>query len=116
MLFSPEETYGDEVFLVNNPEVLEALGIQAQGRKRYSYRQLQPALKELDRLTRSAFAIEAPDVVNVMLRSLREGLADGGGQIWLVQATNRLERRRALIRIISRLMFCNRKCKPSIRV
>ncbi|HEY8240349.1 MAG TPA: hypothetical protein VIH35_02835, partial [Kiritimatiellia bacterium] len=58
VLFTPEETYGDVVFLVNNPEVIEALGIPAEGRGRYSYRQLEPVLETIMRLARSAAALE----------------------------------------------------------
>lgn len=49
----------------------------------------------------SAFGLEEPDVVNEMLASLRASLGQAGGEVWLVQATNRLERRRALIRILN---------------
>ena len=49
VLFTPEETRGDAIFLINNPEVVEALGLEAHGRGRYSFAQLQPALAELTR-------------------------------------------------------------------
>lgn len=49
----------------------------------------------------SAFGLEDADVVNEMLAALRRSLGEGGGEVWIVQATNRLERRRALIRILN---------------
>lgn len=59
VLFSPETTRDDAIFLVNHPEVVEALGIPAEGRSRYSYNQLEPAMSELTRLARAAFHLEA---------------------------------------------------------
>jgi len=58
VLFTPEATRDDAIFLVNHPEVVEALGIPAEGRSRYSYNQLEPTLAELTRLARSAFHLE----------------------------------------------------------
>jgi len=58
VLFTPDATRDDAIFLVNHPEVVEALGIAAEGRSRYSYNQLEPALAELTRLARSAFHLE----------------------------------------------------------
>lgn len=57
-LFDPDSTRGDAIFLVNNPEVVEALGLSAEGRDRYSYAQLEPTLAELTRLARAAFHLE----------------------------------------------------------
>lgn len=58
-LFDPGSTRDDAVFLINHPEVAEALGIEAEGRHRYSFAQLEPALGELTRLARAAFHLEA---------------------------------------------------------
>ena len=58
VLFTPEAVRDDAVFLVNHPEVVEALGITAEGRNRYSYNQLLPALSELARLARAAYHLE----------------------------------------------------------
>lgn len=58
VLFTPEATRDDAIFLVNHPEVVEALGLAAEGRDRYSYAQLQPARVELTRLARTAFHVE----------------------------------------------------------
>lgn len=56
VLFTPETTRDDTVFLINNPEVAEALGIESDSRARYSYAQLEPSLAELSRLARAALA------------------------------------------------------------
>ncbi len=58
VLFTPDEARGDAIFLVNHPEVVEALGLAAAGRGRYSFAQLEPALPELTRLARAAFHLE----------------------------------------------------------
>lgn len=58
VLFAPDTVRDDAVFLVNHPEVVEALGITAEGRNRYSYHQLLPALSELARLARAAYHLE----------------------------------------------------------
>lgn len=47
VFFNPTETHDDRIFLVNHPDVLSAIGMLAQGRGRYSFRQLQPHLGEL---------------------------------------------------------------------
>lgn len=58
VFFTPEATREDKIFLINNPEVLEALGLHAEGRGRYSAAQLQPVLSELTRLARAAYGME----------------------------------------------------------
>jgi ABC-type transport system involved in cytochrome c biogenesis permease subunit len=55
VLFTPDLTRQDAIFLVNNPEVVEALGISAESRGRYSYAQLEPARARLEELARAAF-------------------------------------------------------------
>ncbi len=59
VLFTPDTTHDDAIFLVNHPEVVEALGLSAEGRGRYSYAQLEPALPELLRLARAAYQLDA---------------------------------------------------------
>ena len=54
-LFTPEEARQDAIFLINHPEVEEALDLPAAGRHRYSAAQLMPAFAELTRLARAAF-------------------------------------------------------------
>ncbi len=51
VIFSPgAEAYDDALFLVSHPDVLSAIGMPAQGRGRYSFRQLQPHLGLLQKL------------------------------------------------------------------
>lgn len=57
-LCTPDAARGDAIFLVNHPEVVEALGLAAAGRGRYSFAQLEPALPALTRLARAAFHLE----------------------------------------------------------
>lgn len=42
VLFSPEESYRDEIFRITDPEILSTLGIQRENRKRFSFSQLSP--------------------------------------------------------------------------
>jgi ABC-type transport system involved in cytochrome c biogenesis permease subunit len=49
VLFTPEETNDDKVFLVTNPEVLDSMDVTREGkaRDRYSFSQLKPGLSKL---------------------------------------------------------------------
>lgn len=58
LLFAPDTTREDKVFLIRNAEVLESLGITARGKGQYSYSQIDPALKKLANLAQSAREIE----------------------------------------------------------
>jgi len=58
VMFAPELATNDAVFLVNNPEVIEALGLPAHGRRRYSIAELEPVFGDLTRLARSAHALD----------------------------------------------------------
>ena len=58
MIFDPAAAKDDPVFLVNNPEVLEALGIRAVGR-RCPFAQLEPALPKLDEWGMKATRLDA---------------------------------------------------------
>ena len=59
VLLTPTDTVEDKIFLVNHPEVAQALGlINTQERDRYSFAQLQPSLGKLDALARRALAME----------------------------------------------------------
>ena len=57
VLFTPNETHDDEIFLVDNPEVVDAMGLESRGRDRYSLAFLLPGLPELERLAADAAAI-----------------------------------------------------------
>ena len=59
VLFRPEEAREADIFLVNNPEVVEAVGLPpVAGRERYSFAQLQPVMGELRALAVAAFKLE----------------------------------------------------------
>ena len=57
VLFTPNETHDDEIFVVDNPEVIDAMGLPSRGRDRYSLSFLLPGLDELERLAEDAGAI-----------------------------------------------------------
>ena len=61
VLFTPEDARRDEVFLINHPDVEEALDLPPAGRHRYSAAQLMPAFAELTRLARAAFHTQQED-------------------------------------------------------
>ena len=57
-LFTPDQARDDAIFLINNPEVAEALGLPpADGRKRYSYAELKPTLPKLKPLADAAWKL-----------------------------------------------------------
>ena len=58
-VFAPYSTAGDEIFLINHPDVLKALGIDAQEKHRFSFSALQGSLDSLHELARKAAAIDS---------------------------------------------------------
>lgn len=58
VMFTPEATRTDTVFLVDNPEVAQALGLPADGRHRYSFADLEPSLDDLSKLARTAWEMD----------------------------------------------------------
>jgi ABC-type transport system involved in cytochrome c biogenesis permease subunit len=46
-LFTPQAAAADEVFLINNPEAADAIGIAPQKKRRYSFNQIGPGLDKL---------------------------------------------------------------------
>ncbi len=63
VLFNPQVAYDNKVFLVNNPEVLDAVGVERRGkaRDRYSFSQLEGGLPKLRSLAIKASRIEDKD-------------------------------------------------------
>jgi ABC-type transport system involved in cytochrome c biogenesis permease subunit len=58
VLLDPWKSHPDKIFLVNNPEVLNAFGMSATGvRERYSFSQLKEFLPEIRKLAMSASRI-----------------------------------------------------------
>lgn len=60
VLLAPQQSYDDKVFMVNNPEVLNAVGLEVTGkeRDRYSYRQLKDHFQKLRRLAMAASRVD----------------------------------------------------------
>lgn len=53
-LFAPRTTYDDKIFLINHPEIPEALKIEPDKKRRYSYRQLEPGYDKFRELALAA--------------------------------------------------------------
>lgn len=79
LLFDPESTFDQPVFLINNHEVLEAIGVPltetlaggGSSTRRFSFNHLLPGLETLETLARQADQMEAGDrgpVENEILR------------------------------------------------
>ncbi|MDQ3002856.1 MAG: cytochrome c biogenesis protein CcsA [Fibrobacterota bacterium] len=58
ILFTPELAGDNRIFLINNPEVAEALGIAAEKHRRYSFLQLEKSLPKLQELAEKANAVQ----------------------------------------------------------
>jgi ABC-type transport system involved in cytochrome c biogenesis permease subunit len=56
LIFNPSPNDTDKIFLINNPEVADAIGIPAQRHGRYSYAHLYPGLATLEKLAQKAMA------------------------------------------------------------
>lgn len=50
VLFAPQETLDDKLFLINQPDLLAAMGMAGEGRGRYSFSELRPGLDKLHEL------------------------------------------------------------------
>jgi ABC-type transport system involved in cytochrome c biogenesis permease subunit len=63
VLFTPENSHDDKVFLITNPEVLESIGVVRQGkaRARYSFSQLRQGLVKLRELAVNASRLQDKD-------------------------------------------------------
>ncbi|MBZ0166265.1 MAG: cytochrome c biogenesis protein CcsA [Candidatus Omnitrophica bacterium] len=49
-IFAPRSTYGDKIFLNNNPEIPEAIKIEPEKRRRYSWKQLEGGYNKIKEL------------------------------------------------------------------
>ena len=76
LLFDPQSTQGEKIFLINNPAIPEALGIEPNEKRRYSLSQLEPVLERLFDLASSAKQIEQKqrDVVENELIRVAENI------------------------------------------
>ena len=54
LLFAPQTSHDEPVLLVNHPEVLEAMGVEAADKRRFSFNELQPGLETLRGLAEAA--------------------------------------------------------------
>src|SRR3989338_4862047 len=61
LLFAPATTFEDKVFLINNPEIATALGVEPEPRRRYSFSRLEPGFAKLEELAEMAERIEAKE-------------------------------------------------------
>lgn len=61
VLFRPETTWDDDLFLINHPEVAEALNMQVDEHRRYPFAEIEPSLFVLRDLATRASAIESKD-------------------------------------------------------
>ncbi|HEX7502110.1 MAG TPA: cytochrome c biogenesis protein CcsA [Acidobacteriota bacterium] len=50
VLFTPQATLDDKIFLIDQPDVLSGLGLEGEGRGRYSFSELRPGLDKLHEL------------------------------------------------------------------
>nr|ADI19381.1 ABC-type transport system involved in cytochrome c biogenesis, permease component [uncultured Spirochaetales bacterium HF0500_06B09] len=61
VLFTPQEVDRDEVFLIDHPEVLEAIGVPSHGRGRYSFEELRTGAVELEQLANLTSGLPAEE-------------------------------------------------------
>jgi len=47
-LFKPDSVFSDKVFLINNPEILEAIGVPPDAKRRYSFSELEAGEDKLN--------------------------------------------------------------------
>ncbi len=71
VLFTPESTRGDEIFLINNPDIATALGIDPVHNRRYSFNQIEKAYTKLFELTQAARNIPEKERSLVEIEILR---------------------------------------------
>ncbi len=58
LLFAAETTREDKIFLINNSAIPQALGIDPEGKRRYSFAQIEPHIQKLQELARAADHID----------------------------------------------------------
>jgi ABC-type transport system involved in cytochrome c biogenesis permease subunit len=60
-LFRPEQAMDTRIFLINNPEIADAIGIAPEKRRRYSYAQLEKGYEVFAKLARKSSMTEPKD-------------------------------------------------------
>ena len=58
IIFAPEKTGDLKLFRIDNPEVAEALKIEPDKKRRYTYRQIEPVLSTLQKLSMAADSVD----------------------------------------------------------
>ncbi len=71
VLFTPERTLEDRVFIIDNPEVARAIGIDATERERYSFADLHSGMSRLRELAMRASRLESDDRSHVERELIR---------------------------------------------
>ncbi|MCA9406687.1 MAG: hypothetical protein KC684_09120, partial [Candidatus Omnitrophica bacterium] len=69
--FAPQQTKDDRVFLINHPDIPEALGIEPVKDRRYSFAQIEPVFDRLNQLAMTAQQIDPKErdiVENELIR------------------------------------------------
>ena len=61
LLFAPATATDDKIFLINNPEIATALGVEPESKRRYSFAQLEPGFAKLEELAQMAEKIDAKE-------------------------------------------------------
>ena len=70
-IFAPRTTYRDQIFLINNPEILEAIKVDPEKRRRYSWRQLEPGYDKIKELAEVLMDIDEKELSAVEREILR---------------------------------------------
>ncbi len=71
VLFAPGASAADAVFLVRQPELLDAIGVTNRGRGRYTHAQLRPGLRRLHELAFRGSSRDEKDLDRVEFEALR---------------------------------------------
>lgn len=71
LVFDPESSANKKIFLINNPEVLEALKVEPDKHRRYSFKDLEPGIDKLFELSNSSFEIAEKERSNIEKEFIR---------------------------------------------
>jgi len=58
VVFTPETATTDTVFLVNNPEVMEAIGVTPGHRRRFAFTEIEPGIQKLHEMAKKASDVD----------------------------------------------------------
>ncbi len=74
-IFDPTRTVDDKVFLINNPELAEAIGVEPQKHRRYSFSQLHQSVPKISTMAQAASLLEPRQRSIVETEVMRLGIA-----------------------------------------